>query len=147
MKIEINEIKPIEKFSYLEVGNQQSKNGNPLIISRELPIYTGEFENEKTNLDFLVVCSDLQGVVKVDSEHKLLGEELPEFIKLLIEVELTEIENPRIGVVICGDLYTSLEKRGASGDVRVVWRKFKDQFDWVVGVAGNHDRFGMRLKH
>jgi len=40
------------------------------------------------------------------------------------------------------DLYTSLNKRGASGDVRKVWLAFQEHFKWVVGVAGNHDRFG-----
>lgn len=28
------------------------------------------------------------------------------------------------------------------GDVKEVWRKFKQEFKWVVGVAGNHDDFG-----
>ena len=45
---------------------------------------------------------------------------------------------------MAGDFYTvpALDKRGGSGDVSNVWRAFADQFDWVVGVAGNHDTFG-----
>lgn len=48
------------------------------------------------------------------------------------------------GVILAGDLYSAPEgnKRGASGDVRDVWFAFARAFRWVVGVAGNHDRFG-----
>ncbi|NJL77305.1 MAG: metallophosphoesterase [Saprospiraceae bacterium] len=76
----------------------------------------------------------------------MIGEELPEFLKFLIEIEIGEIENPKIGVLLCGDLFTSLDKRGSSGDVRIVWKEFKNQFDWVIGVAGNHDRFGSEIE-
>jgi Icc-related predicted phosphoesterase len=146
MKITLDEIEPIESYSYLEVGAKQSNNGKPIILHKELPIYLGEFENEKSNVDFLIICSDLQGAIEKDGEYKLVGEELPEFLKLLIDIEFTEKENPKIGVLLCGDLFTSLDKRGSSGDVRDVWMKFKDQFRWVVGVAGNHDRFGSDLE-
>ena len=146
MKITVDEIEPIEKYSYLEVGTGQSNNGKPIIIHKQLPIYLGEFESEKTNIDFLIICSDLQGAIEKEGEYKLIGEELPEFLKLLIEIEIGEFENPKIGVLLCGDLYTSLEKRGSSGDVRIVWKEFKKQFDWVIGVAGNHDRFGNEIE-
>jgi len=142
MKITLENIEPIESYPYLEVGTGQLNNGEPIILYKELPIYLGGFENEKTNVDFLIICSDLQGMIEKDGAYKLVGEELPEFLRLLIKIELTEKENPKVGVLLCGDLFTSLDKRGSSGDVRKVWLKFKDQFDWVVGVAGNHDRFG-----
>jgi len=142
MKITLNEIEPIETYSYLEVGAGQSNNGNPIILHKELPIYLGEFESEKSEVEFLIICSDLQGAIEKDDEYKLVGEELPEYLKLLIGIELNEKENPKIGVLLCGDLFTNLDKRGSSGDVREVWMKFKNQFDWVIGVAGNHDRFG-----
>ena len=35
-----------------------------------------------------------------------------------------------------------LDKRGGSGDVTGVWLAFADIFQWVAGVAGNHDTFG-----
>ena len=54
MKITVDEIEPIEKYSYLEVGTGQSNNGKPIIIHKQLPIYLGEFESEKTNIDFLI---------------------------------------------------------------------------------------------
>ena len=45
MKITVDEIEPIEKYSYLEVGTGQSNNGKPIIIHKQLPIYLGEFES------------------------------------------------------------------------------------------------------
>ena len=119
MRITLDEIEPIEKYSYLEVASGQSKHGKPIVIHKELPIYLGEFDSEKSNIDFLIVCSDLQGAIEKEGEYKLIGEELPEFLKLLIEIEFSEIKNAKIGVLLCGDLYTNLEKRGSSGDVRV----------------------------
>ena len=142
MKITLDEKEPIELYSYLEVSAKQSNNGKPIILNKELPIYLGEFKNEKSDVDFLIICSDLQGAIEKENEYKLIGEELPEFLKLLIEIEFTENQSPKIGVLICGDLFTSLDKRGSSGDVRKVWDEFNTHFDWVIGVAGNHDRFG-----
>jgi len=146
MKITVDEIEPIEKYSYLEVGTGQLNSGNPIILYKELPIYLGEFEKENSNIDFLIICSDLQGVIEKGGEYKLIGEELPEFLKLLIEVELIENKKPKVGVLLCGDLFTSIDKRGSSGDVRAVWQEFENQFAWVIGVAGNHDRFGTKAE-
>jgi len=142
MKIILNEIKPIEYFPYLEVGREQSSDGNSLILRKEMPIFLAEYISEKSELDFLIICSDLQGMVEKEGEYRLIGEDLPDFLKLLIEIELVGTKDSRIGVLLCGDLFTSLDKRGSSGDVRNVWKAFKKSFDWVIGVAGNHDRFG-----
>lgn len=142
MKITINELETLENYPYLEVGTGLSNDGQPVVLHKNLPIFYGEFESDKSDMDFLIICSDLQGVVEKDGGYKLLGEELPEYLKLLIQIEFFKLENPQIGVLLCGDLFTSLDKRGASGDVRAVWKSFEHYFDWVVGVAGNHDRFG-----
>ena len=142
MKITLDEPQPIETYPYLEVSSGQSVNGQPIIVHKQLPIYLGQFQKSDTSIDFLIICSDLQGMVEENGNYSLLGEMLPEFLKLLIDLELKETEQPNIGVILCGDLYTSLDKRGASGDVRTVWLKFKEHFNWVVGVAGKHDRFG-----
>lgn len=142
MKITLDETHPIETYPYLEVGTGSSIDGQPIIINKDLPIYLGEFEKTDTPIDFLIICADLQGMVEVDGTYSLLGEVLPEFLKLLIDLEWNTAQPPNIGVCLCGDLYTSLEKRGASGDVRKVWLAFLKYFKWVVGVAGNHDRFG-----
>jgi len=136
------EITPVEFYPYLEVGSGQTNDGKPIILQKKLPIYIGEFEHEQSEMDFLIICSDLQGMVEKDRGYELLGIELPEYLRLLLEIELSATNESKIGVLLCGDLFTNLDKRGASGDVRNVWLEFKEQFDWVVGVAGNHDRFG-----
>jgi len=143
MQLTINDIEPIETYPYLEVGSQNlAHSTSPQIFHKYLPIYLGEWVNEKSEVDLIIVCSDLQGIVEESGKRKLLGEKLPEFLKLLVEIELELPEESKIGVLLCGDLYTSLEKRGSSGDVRNVWKEFKKHFSWVAGVAGNHDFFG-----
>jgi Icc-related predicted phosphoesterase len=79
------------------------------------------------------------------AEEYLLGEKLPEFLSVFIGLELPLLNKERVGVALCGDLYATLQKRGSMGDVKAVWRKFKAEFRWVVGVAGNHDDFGSTL--
>jgi hypothetical protein len=92
--------------------------------------------------------SDLQGVVpdwRAGGEARLLGEQLVDiYVKLHEEGMLPSPS--RTGAILAGDLYSSPDasERGASGDVRVVWRAFAETFRWVAGVAGNHDRFGTR---
>lgn len=142
MRIELDEIEPIEILPYLEITGKTNNNGQPIVKEVNLPIFLGKIIDIETNLDALIVVSDLQGMVQQGEDCKLLGETLPEFLKLLIEVELSEINLDNIGILICGDLYTNLNKRGSSGDVKVVWNKFNAIFKWVAGVAGNHDSFG-----
>lgn len=143
MKITIDNTAIIEYFPYLEVGGKTDpRTGKNEIINKRLPIHYGEVEMVDTEIDCLIITSDLQGIVEENGEHYLLGERLPSFLKTLLEIEFPETK--KTGVLLCGDLYTSLEKRGMSGDVRGVWKAFNNLFDWVVGVAGNHDSFGTR---
>jgi Icc-related predicted phosphoesterase len=106
----------------------------------------GRLDKLPKELDALLITSDLQGVVpdwRAGGESRLLGEHLvDEYVKLY---EDGKVPSPaRTGAILAGDLYSSpgASERGASGDVRVVWRAFADVFRWVAGVAGNHDRFG-----
>ncbi|WP_044208757.1 metallophosphoesterase [Flammeovirga sp. OC4] len=141
MKITIDHKSLLETYPYLEVGSRSiGQNNSPEILHKILPIYFGEYENVNTDIDLLIITSDLQGIAEENGQKYLLGEKLPSFLKTLIEIELPKCK--KIGVLLCGDLYTSLEKRGASGDVRKVWEEFNNYFEWVVGIAGNHDTFG-----
>ncbi|WP_028589170.1 metallophosphoesterase family protein [Paenibacillus massiliensis] len=69
----------------------------------------------------------------------LLGEVLPAHIRLLLAVEFPNIRPERAGVLLCGDLYAQRGRRGASGDPLPVWLAFRQAFNWVIGVDGNHD--------
>ena len=144
MKIELNDSDPIETFAYKVVAQGgRDEYGNRVLQEENLPIYLGSIKGAKTDdIDYLIIASDLQGNVIDNDEPKLLGEVLPAFLKLLFEIEFTEVNSNKIGVFLCGDLFARLDKRGGLGDVKNVWRAFNKHFGFVVGVAGNHDHFG-----
>ncbi len=114
------------------------------VVSEVLPIVRGRVDALPDGLDALVLTSDLQGVVRSTSgELVLLGIALAEELVRLSDDRA--IPDPSAtGVVLAGDLYSAPggDVRGASGDVRDVWLAFRETHRWVVGVAGNHDRFG-----
>jgi 3',5'-cyclic-AMP phosphodiesterase len=143
LKIKSLNIKPIETYPYWIVQTGGRRNdGNRLIEQVQLPILLGEIEGLSKDIDAIIATSDLQGNVKEGDETHYLGEKLPDFLTTFLEIELPHIDKKRVGIILCGDLYANLEKRGEAGDVRNVWFAFKKQFKWVVGVAGNHDEFG-----
>jgi len=92
-------------------------------------------------LDALIVCSDLQGIVPgPQGRSELLG--------VQVAIALAELADDgvipyaaRTGVILAGDLFSvaAANKRGGYGDVSDVWVAFAERFAWVAGVAGNHD--------
>lgn len=113
---------------------------------RRLPILRGRVDRLPDGLEALLLTSDLQGVAPSwlsGGQGVLLGEVLAEEIARLAQERVVP-SSAATGVILAGDLYSSPEgnKRGASGDVRDVWRAFAQVCRWVAGVAGNHDRFG-----
>lgn len=111
-----------------------------------LPVHRGKVDELPEGVSALVVTADLQGrqlFQEANGPIKLLGEVLPD--RLAGEI-LPDMNLPtgRICVILAGDFYTvpALDKRGGTGDVTKVWEAFAYRFDWVVGVAGNHDQFG-----
>jgi len=113
---------------------------------RHFPLLRGTVDPLPEGLEALLVLSDLQGVAPHalrDGAVALLGEVLADTFASLGEVG--ELPLPaNTGVVLAGDLYSddSATVRGASGDVRSVWKAFAAHNRWVMGVAGNHDTFG-----
>jgi 3',5'-cyclic-AMP phosphodiesterase len=143
MRIIDLEVDPIENYPYWIVQSGEFDiNGNQILKEINLPILIGKVSGLEKDIDAIIATSDLQGMIKNEGGEHLLGEKLPEFLSVLIEMELPELDKKRMGVVLCGDLYTTLKKRGERGDVKEVWRKFNNNFKWVAGVAGNHDDFG-----
>lgn len=144
MEIELNNLEPIEKFSYKVVAQGgRDENGNRVIKEENLPIYLGTIINSGIkDIEYIIIASDLQGNVFEKDEPKLLGEVLPSFLELLFQIEFEFVDWKKVGVLLCGDLYARLDKRGGLGDVKNVWRAFNGKFGFVVGVAGNHDDFG-----
>ncbi len=146
MKIEITSAEPIERFTYKVVAQGGKDHfGNVRLKDTYLPIYTGILKGCKSDeFDGLILTSDLQGNVIEKEEIKLLGEVLPDFLQLLLKIEFPEIKTEKVGVLLCGDLFARIDKRGGEGDVKAVWKTFKNCFGFVAGVAGNHDYFGSK---
>ncbi len=125
-------------FPYLNVGGGRTRN----VFRPSLPIYLAEVDELPEGLDALVVTSDLQGNLRTENGIRLLGEMLPAFLSDFINKECEGIAPEFTGVLLCGDMYATLLKRGGLGDVRNVWYEFRKYFRWVSGVAGNHDDYG-----
>jgi len=92
-------------------------------------------------LDALIVCSDLQGVVPgPQGRSELLGIQVAAVLEeLAVDGQIPAAA--RTGVILAGDLYCvpAANRRGGYGDVTDVWVAFAERFAWVAGVAGNHD--------
>lgn len=129
---------PIAYFPYLNVGGGSRKD----VQQRAFPIYQAFVDELPDDLDAMIIASDLQGNIRTKDEILLMGEVLPEFLKEVLETEYENVEPRSTAVMLCGDLYATLLKRGGLGDVRSVWFAFREHFKWVAGVAGNHDDFG-----
>lgn len=137
---------PFEPVYCLQYKNvlpaSQQKEGASIFEDKDWDILFGKAEGLPPGLDAIIFASDLQGHVLDEEELVLLGEKMPQDLVLLLELECPHIDPNRVGVVLCGDLFALTHKRGGHGDVREVWRAFKNCFAWVAGVAGNHDRIG-----
>ncbi len=106
-----------------------------------LPIVRAAVGPLAEELDAIVACSDLQGIVRGHGgAAELLGVEVA---AMLEELAFDGVLPPaaRTGVILAGDLYSvpAANKRGGFGAVADVWRAFAERFAWVAGVAGNHD--------
>lgn len=136
---------PLATVSYLNAAprSTQTVAGMRGVERTFLPIHQGRVRGLPPELEGLVITSDLQGRVKMPQTGslKLLGEVLPEILAETIEVQLGK-NSLRFGVVLAGDMFAVLHKRGGLGDVIPVWEAFRGEFKWVAGVAGNHDQFG-----
>lgn len=117
--------------------------------SAVLPFNRARVSRLPEGCDALIVTSDLQGVVPTwRGDSLLLGVALAD--ELLELSERGMLPPPeRCGVILAGDLYSAPggDVRGASGDVREVWHALGVANAWVVGVQGNHDRFGPDAAH
>ncbi|MEL7427327.1 MAG: metallophosphoesterase [Bacteroidota bacterium] len=144
MNTQLNDTTPIASYPYDSViAFSRQKHYTKVLERIDLPIYSGSITGLDTSeLDYLVLASDLQGTIQQNGETLLLGEVLPEFLQTVFTVELNYSDLNRVGVLLCGDLYARTDRRGGLGDVRHVWREFNKYFRFVAGVAGNHDDFG-----
>lgn len=135
----------IESFAF-HTFQYRTAAGGGRTATCALELYRGKVRGLPDALDALLVASDLQGVAPVAAlggAPRLVGEALAEQVANLAEARAVPAL-AKTGVVLAGDLYSApaADQRGASGDVRSVWRAFAARCRWVVGAAGNHDTFG-----
>lgn len=141
MRITSIELKLLAEIRYLNAGRGPGDFYNDVV-----PVHRGFVDALPKGTSAIVVTADLQGRETFESAGgqplRLLGEVLPAMLRADV---LPSLGLPKgdIGVLLAGDFYTvpALDNRGGSGDVRPVWDAFAAEFDWVVGVAGNHDTF------
>lgn len=136
LQIEKIDALPFESIQYFTIPS-----GGTEAEIFSLPIYSGIIRNLPAAIDAIIVTSDLQGVVKLKDEYLLLGEYLAGNLKTILDLYYSKIDKGKVLVLLCGDLYTSLVKRGDSGDPSEVWKRFSSVFGNVIGIAGNHDCF------
>lgn len=141
-------IKSIQSEPLLEIPYQSLTSGGREIVTESLQILSATVDILPDNVDAILVASDLQGVEdkwqaeSAGRQPRLIGKMLADEVYALSE--LGEIPPPdRIGVILAGDLYVSvdLDRRGGKGDVTDIWKAFADKFQWVAGIPGNHDQF------
>lgn len=134
---------PIATFLFLNAGR-----GPGQFYEDRLPVHHARVDRLPEGISAVVVTADLQGRERfqdaMGGPPRLLGEVVPR--RLVEEVfPSLDIDDPNcVAALLAGDFYTvpALDKRGGTGDVTSVWRAFGDCFNWVAGVAGNHDLFG-----
>ncbi len=142
MRITSINTEPITEVQFLNAGRRPGG----YYVDR-LPVHEAIVDRLPDGVSAIIATADLQGRERFGNSNmrppRLLGEVLPQMLtgEILPELRLPPGE---IGVLLAGDFYTvpALDKRGGSGDVTSVWWAFEEQFDWTVGVAGNHDTFG-----
>lgn len=112
---------------------------NKGVVGRILPVLLAQVDFLPPDLDAIIATSDLQGISPKDG--RLLGHLVAEELEIL--ASHGKIPSPKkTGIILAGDLYARIDKRGGRGDVREVWQAFNCCFRWVAGVGGNHDSFG-----
>ena len=141
--------RPLLEVPFLNAGR-----GPGNFYEDSLPVYEARVSQLPAGIDAIVITSDLQGRERFevrtsrDEPPRLLGEVLPQRLATEILPALGFPPAASTGVLLAGDFYTvpNLDRRGGSGDVTAVWQAFADTFQWVAGVAGNHDTFGESLE-
>jgi len=123
-----------------EVRYLNAARGGGTEVAR-LPIVRAAIGPLAEELDAIIACSDLQGIVRgPGGVAELLGIEVA---AVLEELAFDGVLPPaaRTGVILAGDLFSvpAADQRGGYGEVTDVWRAFAERFAWVAGVAGNHD--------
>lgn len=139
-------IERIESQPFHAVRALAVQQGTRAIHEHVIPFFRAWCNSLPPGLEAIAFTSDLQARTDPTAQEfdlRLAGETVAEELAILAEMgEIPPAD--RVGAVILGDMFArpGLDRRGGSGDVRLVWEAFRTRFRWVAGVAGNHDLFG-----
>jgi hypothetical protein len=137
-----------------EIRYRYARSGSGTSVGA-LAVTSAKCNDVPTWVEGIILTADLQGrellppKKKVKTRHRLIGKEGPRLLGEVVAQELAGLSaqglippSRRIGVVLGGDFWAEpgSEKRGGAGDVSPVWKAFRNNFRWVVGVLGNHDQ-------
>ena len=142
-------IRQVESDPVHEIVYQYPQQGG-MVATGNFHLFQASGLGVTSGLRGLLVASDMQGreaeFNRFDGQRRLLGEVVAEEVEIISQLGILPPPES-IGVLLAGDLYVAedLGKRGGKGDVCDVWRAFRDRFRWVVGIPGNHDRFGANI--
>ncbi len=135
----------IHPHTFQQVGSisYRDRLRSGLIGRKAAPILRATVDGLPSGLAGIVVLADLQGSGGSVSLPRLPTlDALEELLRLTADGSIPPLSE--MIALTAGDLFAHLDshKRGGSGDVRGCWRALRAEFQAVVGVAGNHDRFG-----
>ncbi|GAA6622399.1 metallophosphoesterase [Scytonema sp. NUACC26] len=109
------------------------------VVNKALPVLLAHVDSLPDGLEAIIATSDLQGIDR--QNQRLLGHLVNEELDKLADLgRIPSLKST--GVILAGDFYAKVDKRGGVGDVRDVWQAFRQRFRWTAGVGGNHDSFG-----
>ncbi|KAF3883971.1 MULTISPECIES: metallophosphoesterase family protein [Nostocales] len=109
------------------------------VVNKALPVLLAHVDSLPDGLEAIVATSDLQGIDR--ENQRLLGHLVSEELDKLADLgRIPSLKST--GIILAGDFYAKVDKRGGVGDVRDVWQAFRQRFRWTAGVGGNHDSFG-----
>jgi 3',5'-cyclic-AMP phosphodiesterase len=135
----------VQPDSFHEIGtiSYRDRLRSGAIGRKAVPVLRATLDGLPAGLPGIVALGDLQGSGGNASAPRLpTFDAIDELNRLAANGTIPALRE-MIAVTV-GDLFAHLDshKRGGGGDVRGCWRALRAQFRAVVGVAGNHDRFG-----
>ncbi len=139
----------IENQPIAVMGYYRVRKGNMGRERVEWPFYVVYVDHLPKGCSALVATSDMQGIETLRRGEKwgkagsrFVGHAVAEYTAELLENR--GVDPAKAVMLLAGDLHSDplLLRRGGHGDVREVWYAFRDRFQCVIGVAGNHDEFG-----
>lgn len=136
------EERPYHELEFLDAASGKKSSGS---MRARLPFLRGEVTGLPAGFPAIIATGDLQGRSDFgDADETLLGCDVSDKLPALHHDAGLPNPGECLGLM-AGDFFTvpNAAIRGGTGDVTAVWHRMSDVFGQLVGVAGNHDIFGV----